>query len=46
MVGNVPQQWDTKRERFVMLVNPRANRLRDLDSNDEVFCTDKRSWYQ
>jgi type I restriction enzyme, S subunit len=35
-LGDVPSQWQVKRGRFCMCVNPRSNRLRDLPPEDEV----------
>jgi len=35
-LGDVPEHWEVKRGRFCMYVNPRSNKLRLLDSDDEV----------
>ncbi len=35
-LGKVPKQWDVKRGRFVMSVNPPANKLRTLRDGAEV----------
>jgi type I restriction enzyme S subunit len=35
-LGQVPQHWEVKRGRFVMLVNPPAPRLRYLNPEEEV----------
>ncbi len=35
-LGDVPEHWEVKRGRFVMLVNPPAPRLRALKPEDEV----------
>lgn len=35
-LGDVPKHWDVKRGRFVMRVNPAADRLKGLDQDAEV----------
>lgn len=35
-LGDVPEHWRVKRGRFCMYVNPRSNRLRALQPDDEV----------
>lgn len=35
-LGDVPEHWEVKRGRFCMRVNPRAERLRELEPEDEV----------
>jgi len=35
-LGDVPEQWNVKRGRFCMNVNPRSRQLRTLDPEDEV----------
>lgn len=35
-LGDVPAYWEVKRARFCALVNPRADKLRQMDPEDEV----------